>query len=341
MASKLSDGDRDNVVKLYLRNPSIKRVAEATGLERPMVQVILSRAKVPPLPGYKGKVWTPLPISFLNEVVRLHLTGLDQRQLAIKFGKDQKLIGCILRESGKGRSNADAQKLTWVNGRVSYQLRTDVDVSDIVARYLAGESITAIAASYSINRRGVAKRLVKAGVALRTADEAYALVDREKVATRAAVTKGKNRSMAGRFEDVLYDMLVDRGESPKLQFPVGTKNLDVAVKPVSVEVVLGTHNPLEDPYCSERIKYLADRGWQSLYVFISRRTELLLPAAADKVVSLLNLRRRHPAIYRKHWVVRGCGELAAVASFDLKHVTHIPPSKDCPHHSSINKRLRG
>jgi len=278
--------------------------------------------------------WTNL---HRNHIVKLYLSGLTQREVAAKVGSDQKQIGKVLREAGVSRSNSSAQLLSWKRGKIGYQYRTGLPIEGIASKYLAGESITSLASAYSIHRRGLKSRLIKYGIKLRTTRQAYALINREQSATLRAKTK---TAKVGWGEDILCQWLIDRGEIPNFQMPVGSKNIDLACHPVAVEVWLSSGNPFRDPYCIERIKYLANRHWFSLYVLISRRTRILLPAVADEIIRILEQTRLDPPALRKHWVIRGCGELAARGRRDFNNIPIIKPSKNCPYHSAINKSLR-
>lgn len=208
----------------------------------------------------------------------------------------------------------------------------------IVERYRSGEPYTHIAKAIGVASGTVLRRLRQAGVPIRGVAEATTTPEiREKVLTAQAEHR---RRKVGRFEDVLGQWLEERGELPDYQRPCGTRSIDLAISPIAVEVWLSTSLPFADPYCRRRIKDLSNRGWSSVYVFIARRTNTLLPVVADQIVALAQETRRDPPAARQHWVIRGCGELAAIASDDLDDFTVIPPSVGCPYHSCVNRRLR-
>ena len=141
------------------------------------------------------------------------------------------------------------------------------------------------------------------------------------------------------------DTMLDFGAGPTVHrmvpFVPYVRNIDIAIAPIAVEVWLSSSSPLEDPYCRGRIKHLSDLGWASCYVLVSRRTRTLLPAVADKIVAIHDAAQRDPTAPREHWVIRGCGELAATFSDDLAHGPLVPAAVSCPHHRPGNKRLPG
>jgi len=157
------------------------------------------------------------------------------------------------------------------------------------------------------------------------------MIDSKKAAALGAQARSRP---IGWGEQILAQWLVDRGETPDAQRPSGTRNIDLALHPVAMEVWASASFPFHDPYCRERIKDLADQGWTMFYVHV--RNQILLPTVADQIVEFCQLSRSNPASPREHRVVRGCGELAAVSGDDLDHVTVIPPSKSCPYHSRID-----
>jgi len=179
-------------------------------------------------------------------------------------------------------------------------------------------------------------RLLEQGITPRNPAAARLVLNREQTATRAAESRPDH---VGWGEDTVSDWLVERGETPDLQHPVGTKNIDIAIAPVAVEIWLSSSSPLTDPYCRKRIEYLSNRGWWCCYVLISRRTKVLLPAVADEIITFVQLARVHPTPPRQHRVIRGCGELAATFGDNLNDITVVPPSKGCIHHRTGNKRI--
>lgn len=276
------------------------------------------------------------PESYRKNIVQLYLSGLSQRAISEQVGSDQKWISKVLRNAGVSRSLSSARRQFFARGGKPPNFISDLPVDSMCTAYRGGHAAQVIAKPLGISVETVKRRIVAAGTALRSHAEAHLLIDRQKASALTAQSKSR---LCGWGEDILCQWLADRGKLPDTQVPVGTKNLDLAIHPITVEVWLSSALPFNDPYCMERIKYLANRGWSSLYVFISRRTKVLLPAVADKIVTILEQAHLDPSVLSQHWVIRGCGELAATASFDLHDQTIIPPSMDCPYHRPINKRF--
>lgn len=269
-------------------------------------------------------------------MVELYRAGLTQREIAARFSTHYTVVGKYIAQAGAQRTPKEYGRKPRTKAAGDKRFRADVDIRQVAARYLAGEPQTAIARDYGVCHRTVRRWLEETGTPIRTYTATRLLIKREK--SSATVAESRSRRV-GWGEELLYQWLVERGESPELQRPEGTKNIDLALHPIAVEVWLSSYSPLSDPFCRERIEYLAQRGWSSLYIFISKRTRVLLPCVADEIIARLQFARSNPTATRQHWVIRGCGELAATFGDDLNHGPLIPPAVDCLYHGPVNKRV--
>ena len=276
-----------------------------------------------------------LPDSERRNALELYLSGLSTRAIHEQTGRSEHWIAKVLRESGATRSLSDARKLHFKRGGWHNKARYDLPSEDIVRRYLAGESAQALAIEFGTESNAIHKRVRDAGFRVRGVAEAARLLHREQIV--ATVAKSRSR-LVGWGEDILAERLRERGEITDLQRPEGKVNVDIAIPSVAVEVWLSSSHPFADAYCRERVKYLANRGWWCCYVFVSRRTRVLRPEVTDQIIALAQLARSNPSAPRQHWVVRGCGEIAAVAGDDLDDWTDIRPSVSCQYHRGINAR---
>jgi hypothetical protein len=270
----------------------------------------------------------------LLDAVELYRGGLSFREASIKTGLGTQVIKRAVKEAGINRTLHEALLLKGAKMR-GKKTAPQLPLDEIKRRYLAGESTTDIAKTYNVGYGAILRRLRQQGVRIRTLAEAGKLVREESRARRAKSIIPK----VGLGEELLAKWLRQLGEVPVIQQAVGTRNVDIALWPLAVEVWLSSSSPLSDPYCRQRIKYLADRGWSSCYVFMARRTGILLPTVADKIISLRDQALLNPTAARQHWVIRGCGELAAAVGDDLDHGPLIPVSMGCPYHGSGNYRF--
>lgn len=268
------------------------------------------------------------------DAVERYLSGESAANVGSALGVNGSTVIDWLRKAGfETRSRSEARSSYYRRSGDHPRLRKDVSDELIAKRYGLGEPIPHIAEQLGVSSELVRGRLNRLGIQKRSPTEAWSRIRREKHMARVAKSRSRN---VGFGEKELCGWLIERGESPQTQFPVGSKNLDLAIHPIAVEVHFCTNSPIHFPRYRKRIKYLADRGWSSCYVMIARRTKVLIPDVADKIVSILKFTRSNPSAMREHWVIRGCGEIAAVVGDDLNHGPLIRPSPSCPYHRSRN-----
>lgn len=214
------------------------------------------------------------------------------------------------------------------------------DTKDAVRRYLAGESSETLAAEYGVTRPTVRAAVRRAGHEPRTRREAavarmlrdlgrHAAMQtkahdairgramHESALESRSLSRQRSRSQVGRGEDELARWLMDRGLRTEPQRAVGRYNLDLAVRSTALEVHSFKRSPLTRPHL-ERIKYLTDRGWHVVYVWVTE-AHPLQEAVADEVVAFLEGPGFDPATPGQYRVVRGCGELVASGCGDVDH----------------------
>src|SRR3990167_3500546 len=219
------------------------------------------------------------PQSDRDNVIKLYTSGLSYALIAEKIGADVGWIGNIVTAAGVGRSRSDARKLFYRRGGQSANFREDLPVPEICMKYLTGTPSCKIAEAFKVSDHAITRCLRDGQIAKRTVAQARLLIDREQ--SSALVAKSRSRKV-GWGEDVIYQWLKKRGEFPNLQLPIGNRNIDIALPPIAVEIVVGTTTPFKDPYYFNRVKYLANHGWVTLYIFIARRTKALVPSVADQ-----------------------------------------------------------
>jgi very-short-patch-repair endonuclease len=130
--------------------------------------------------------------------------------------------------------------------------------------------------------------------------------------------------MVGRGEADLAAWLAARGLRVLAQHPVGPYNIDLAVRPVAVEVHFAANNPVADARLRKRTKNLLDWGWDVVYVWVTGRHPLI-EDVADEVVAVVEAAKRQPSARREYRVIRGAGEYVTSGCSDGHDLT-IEPS---------------
>lgn len=209
-------------------------------------------------------------------------------------------------------------------GRPSHN-RLNFDPKPIVKAYESGESELSISKRLGIERVVIHRRLIEAGVHIRSGSEANFLrFQRSTEAERKAITLAARRAAfkagvydrlpsfaaqkkvkrIGAGEKEMLEKLRERGLAPIAQRPEGFYNIDICVGSVAVEVASYPLVGFMLKKMGSRIKYLSGKGYTVIYVCFKRLNQLL--AQIDEVVSLIEESYRLPAKARKHLMIR-CG----------------------------------
>lgn len=150
---------------------------------------------------------------------------------------------------------------------------------------------------------------------------------------RAAVSRQASLVKIGRLEVDLAGRLARCGFPNILQLAVGRYNLDIGLAPVAVEIQNATCAPLLVPRLRKRCEYLADAGWNTIYLMTGRGIVIERPCL-EKLVAFAKRSKRDPTFRRQHWVIGGAGKLRAVCQYDGHEWTSIKTLEGFPDHWS-------
>lgn len=214
--------------------------------------------------------------------------------------------------------------------------REDININDLIAKYLQGFSVKALSEFFNISRTAIIPRLRRAGIRPRnrseamylrmaqtTSEEKARLAEKAhdavrgkpksfKAAAKQAKKKQLTHSQVGKGEYLLASWLEERGLSPVLQEAVGKYNIDISCCPVAVELLVNASNPFARATDRKKIEYLTNRNWTVIYVWVTKR-HFLSEEAAEYIVSLFERTHSDPTLRGSYWVIRGSGELYATS----------------------------
>ena len=212
--------------------------------------------------------------------------------------------------------------------------RYDLDVNDLVNRYLAGESEKALADSLGVSRTVIRRRLIETDTPIRGRSEAETLkwarmseTERARQVTAAHMaSRGRTASTRERIriaatvetnwrshitpdEDRLLGWLEARGVDVVPQQQVHVYNCDLGTFPVAVEVFGGNYHWMgrHKARLSERFRCFFDAGWHVLVVHVTANHPLS-ESAANHIVTYLESARRNPSARREYRMIRGESE---------------------------------
>lgn len=276
----------------------------------------------------------------LSDAVERYALGESVTSIAKDLGIDRHRLSRDLRAAGVVITKA---------GRNVESRRVDVPVDELVELYNDGISEKALAERYGYSRQVIRRRLLDEGVTIRgrsaamfarmastPTDERKRLVEAAHAARRGgpghntlgrmAIARGKERTkgVAGKLEMEMQILLHERGLATKHQLAVGTYNIDLASPPFAVEVHVHSTNPLKVPSVKRRAERLMESGWSIIFVWVSPKTRLLVPNAADEVVAWIHRTQLLPSFPGHYRVIRGTGEHVAGGRGDLDQVAVVP-----------------
>lgn len=220
--------------------------------------------------------------------------------------------------------------------------------SDLIKRYVNGESLENIAQELHCGQSWLRFQFMKHGIHLRSRGEATKLrmeklgvvgrlqitaaahfaASRRKQPRSEIVLRMRNRALAlqernsplkGGFEYTVFKCLKRAGFPARSQRAIHGYNVDLAVPPVAVEVHVAVNNPMANPILRKRTEKLLELNWNVAYVWITRG-KWFSREAADKLISIVQAVRSDPSAPCQYWVIRGTGEVCMTGL----HVDYVP-----------------
>jgi very-short-patch-repair endonuclease len=214
------------------------------------------------------------------------------------------------------------------------------NLSNLLDRYVAGESENKLAGEAGVNRWTFRRRLIEAGIRPRNQSAAETLkwagMSIEQRASQGAAahaaTRGREVSFselcehaAGRelhqsgivpVETELAAQLRKAGLDVVQQKAVGPYNLDVAIDtpPVAVEIFGGGWHSTgrHKSRFHKRIEYILDEGWAVVIVWLDARHYPLGVGCTEYIIALAEELRCNPTARREYRVILGNGDAAPI-----------------------------
>lgn len=272
----------------------------------------------------------------LDDLIRDWQSGVPLHALCRRARVGRKVLYSRLREAG-----------------IRIRPKPIINLSELIRVYSDGTSLKELSDETGIGRGVLLSRFRQSGVELRGRSAAERLkwsrttIERRQRQTEAAhaAVLGMKRPLAelidrartrmvslrhrGQFEDAIATRLRERRYRVVQQLAVERYNVDIAIPTVriAVEVVTAKRGGWDiRSLRPDRLKYLLDRQWHVLIVFVANAER-----AADEIVAFAKeMRRTHPG--RPQYRVVGRKMYAASASrFHLDHgaeIEHTRPKKD-------------
>jgi len=226
------------------------------------------------------------------------------------------------------------------------------NLDNLIKRYQAGESALKLSREFVIERNVLRRRLMAAGITLRTNSEACSIrMSRMSIENRHAITANAHIAAKGRHASIeeLEARAIVRQNSCSTQSPTerkfinlirkkgiivtpqkacGKYNIDIAIESdsVAVEIYGGSWhaNGRAAFRDKQRIPYLLDAGWHLVIVWVDNARYPLTIKAINYIIALMKRIRLNEPLWREYHMIRGDGQLVTTPSFQFKGDTFIP-----------------
>ena len=200
----------------------------------------------------------------------------------------------------------------------------------IIQRYLAGESILALAKSFDVARGVIVDRLKTKGCDIRGGSEANllrmgrlssdakrSLVSKARAVratnlVNAAAANGESRAI-GIGENEIAAALVALGYDVVRQQIVDDYLIDIAIGDIAVEIKSKAAFTLSGIGGLKRTKHLFERGKRLVVVTIDDKVCII--ERLNEIVALVDFTCRHPAPLGEYWMVRCCRRRAKLGYY--------------------------
>lgn len=229
--------------------------------------------------------------------------------------------------------------------------RISLDVDYLVKEYVNGASTNRLAKEFRVSRSVVDRRLVNAGVTLRTQSQAEAVkwsrmntTQRErqvaaapqasrgrKVPLNVKISSAKAKFANGSQSTSPLELRVKvalkrRGITTEKQTPIGPYNCDLTIPPVAVEIYGGKwhwhgHHLAR---VEDRFRYIMNAGWNIVVIAITDSFPLNR-RVADYLATEINRLRSDPPKICQYRVIWGAGEFTTGGSLDDDKISIEPP----------------
>lgn len=226
---------------------------------------------------------------------------------------------------------------------------TPAQIDDLISRYRSGENQSQLATAFGISQASVSRWIAKRGAQISRSEaeiRKWAAMSPEQRAAQVASAHTAVRGMTRTIDDLerraigkqrtgahataeellLARHLNDLGIETISQQAVGKYNLDIGAEPVAVELFGGGWHAdgRHRARLPERVKYIADAGWNLLIIWTHKVHRFDMPTVAKDALAYLELSRRDPTFRRQYRVIWSDGKLIAAGCVDDDQVTLVP-----------------
>lgn len=296
----------------------------------------------------------------LDHAIQAYLSGEGAESIANRIpGLGTRRLLSVLSEHGLRRTREQRYSLACAKGAETARSKLALPMTQIVARYEAGESENVLAAEYGVSRSALRRRLELFEVSLRDQSEANQLLaeqtplqeHRRRIAIAQKATRGRKQTFSHRCkiaatrearglgispaEELLASWLHEREVACVPQRAIGPYNVDLGIAPVAVEILGGAWHASKQRH-AKRSRYILNEGWHIVFVWSHGTRSPLTPGVADYIVSFLKQLRRDPSAICEYRVIRGDGQELSGGSANSDEITFVVPGYEGLNGSAVD-----
>ncbi|SCF39382.1 Very-short-patch-repair endonuclease [Micromonospora carbonacea] len=306
MAAPLDSATLDNAIQLYLAGEPQQQILTTLGISATTLHRERTRRGIPP------RREMSLPDA---EIAAAYATGESELSLSARYGVSRNVIRRRLDILGVSiRSHSQAGKV-----RASKMTPEQRRAQSQRARDAWRPSTKSMPSKASKPRSKLVAEPTYVG-----ADGRRRYTEEFMIARARQRQERRSNHSAG--DQLMEDMLRQRGLAPVAQQAIGKYNVDVAVAPVAVEVLGGGWH-LEKRHHSTRTPQILNAGWHLVFVWNREGRSALGEGAADYVVAFLDEVGRQPPTVGQYRVISGDGQLLAAGSGQDNQFPLVPPPR--------------
>jgi len=235
--------------------------------------------------------------------------------------------------------------------------RISIDTDNLVKLYLSGISQFELGKIFNVSRTVVHRRLIENGIVIRNIPDAAVIRDAKipievkrqrfikaqqacigRIVTEREKTlraNSRQSSCKQSASEILFcDWLTQRGYKIIPQQAIGFYNVDIGIFPIAIEILGGSWHASK-PIHAERTRYILNKGWSMIFIWVNGRRSPLVSSVTDYVISRLEFLRQNPSIVSQYWVIRGDGKELSTGSIDSDNISIVVPG-----YESLNRVSR-
>lgn len=191
--------------------------------------------------------------------------------------------------------------------------RHELDDSQLISRYLSGESVLSLSKSLGVNRQTITRRLKEHHIPIRTPSESMyirmartpfeerrALSASAREAHIASIMSNARHYSRGPGELEISEALKSLGYPVNTQTPLDNGCIDITIGKIAIEIKESAGGSFY--FSRKRVIKIRNAGMTP--IFIGFTSLSCVSERLEEIIALVDFACRHPSPVGQHWVVR-------------------------------------